>query len=103
MKEFHNPAVMDQIARMQRIDQHATNFPRAVYDPAFIERTDHYQLIARKQARLEARAERERAAAVGTAAGAQAFKASFAAGGVLPPSAAGGAAPPSKRAKTSRF
>lgn len=57
MKDFHNPAIMDQIATLYNIQQKGTNLSQQLYDPSLILKTDDYRAIAAKQQRLAEREE----------------------------------------------
>jgi len=48
-KEFHNPYILSKLADFHKIDQTGTNYPRSIYSPFEISRSDSYEEIARLQ------------------------------------------------------
>eukprot|EP00457_Paulinella_chromatophora_P002916 gb/GEZN01002921.1/.p1 GENE.gb/GEZN01002921.1/~~gb/GEZN01002921.1/.p1 ORF type:complete len:459 (-),score=119.69 gb/GEZN01002921.1/:728-2104(-) len=57
-KEFHNPYILEKIARDYQIEQDGTNYPPHLYDPGFIEGEDCYQDLAKEQKIFESRSDK---------------------------------------------
>eukprot|EP00808_Paulinella_micropora_P013906 g30673.t1 len=58
-KEFHNPYILEKIARQYDIDPDGTNYPDHLYDQNFIDEKDLYTELAIQQKQMEARHEME--------------------------------------------